>query len=315
MIRTFAASTLFAALALTAALPAQALTDRSGPFELQVLVDGSPARTFQQAGETFVLGHLGARYTLRLVNHSGRRIEAVVSVDGRDAIDGKPADWQGKRGYLVPAWGSAEIDGWRLSREEAAAFRFSTVPESYAGKTGNAREVGVIGVAIFPERWQQPPRPVYAPPAPPPAWNGAERNRSKLQPLKDDWQPSDARESGQPGQAPSAADAPPASSGAAPQADLKAAPEAHARRSIQRPGLGTEFGEAVPSRLTEVPFERAQRRPQTLLGVRYDDRAGLVALGIDVDGRTQGEADLRRSAEPFPVVERGYAEPPPGWSR
>src|SRR3954469_7422907 len=97
-----------AALALIAALPAQALTDRSGPYELQVLVDGAPARTFQKAGETFVLGQLGDRYTLRIVNHSGRRIEAVISVDGRDAIDGKPADWQGKRGYLVPAWGSAD---------------------------------------------------------------------------------------------------------------------------------------------------------------------------------------------------------------
>src|SRR5439155_1061950 len=108
-----------AVLALIAALPAQALTDRSGPYELQVLVEGAPARTFRHAGESFVLGHLGDRYTLRVVNHSGRRIEAVVSVDGRDVIDGNPADWRNKRGYLVPAWGSAEIDGWRLSQQEA----------------------------------------------------------------------------------------------------------------------------------------------------------------------------------------------------
>src|SRR5437660_1292882 len=141
-----------AALALVAALPAQALTDRSGPYEVQVLVDGAPARTFHQAGEAFVLGQLGDRYTLRVVNRSGQRIEAVVSVDGRDVIDGKPADWRRKRGYLVPAFGTADIDGWRLSLQEAAAFRFSTVPESYAAKTGNAREVGVIGIAIFPER-------------------------------------------------------------------------------------------------------------------------------------------------------------------
>jgi uncharacterized protein YbjT (DUF2867 family) len=52
-----------------------------------------------------------------------------------------------------------------------------------------------------------------------------------------------------------------------------------------------------------------------VIGARYDDRAGLVALGIDVDGRFLTEAGIRRGAEPFPVVERGYAAPPPGWGR
>ena len=162
-----------AVLVLFAALPSQALTDRSGPYELQVLTSGAPARTFRHQGETFVLGHLGERYTLRVVNHSGRRVEAVVSVDGRDVIDGKPGDWHGKRGYLVPAWSSVDIDGWRISQREAAAFRFSTVSDSYAAKTGNAREVGVIGVAIFPERWYPSPRP---PPLYPSPWNGDPRD-------------------------------------------------------------------------------------------------------------------------------------------
>src|SRR6185503_9775491 len=89
-----------------------------GGYELQVLVDGAPARSFDYGGETHLLGALGARYTLRVVNHTGRRIEAVVSVDGRDAIDGKSADVRNKRGYLVPAWGAVDIDGWRLSRAE-----------------------------------------------------------------------------------------------------------------------------------------------------------------------------------------------------
>ncbi len=288
-----------AVLALVTALPAQALTDRSGPYEMQVLVNGAPARTFHQTGETFVLGHLGDRYTLRVVNHSGRRIEAVVSVDGRDVIDGRPGDWRNKRGYLVPAWGSTEIDGWRLSQQEAAAFRFSTVPESYAARTGNAREVGVIGVAIFPERWQQPPRQIYAPPAP---WNGAPRSGREQQGRQDPSPPADE------GRA-----APASPSG---KSELDAAISApHAQKRAQRPGLGTEFGEAVPSQLTEVPFERARPQPQVMIGARYDDRAGLAAIGIEVDPTPLGEADLRRSAEPFPTVERDFSAPPPGWRR
>ncbi len=166
-----------AALVLFAALPSQALTDHSGPYELQVIVGGTPAVTFRQDGETFVLGRVGERYTLRVVNRSARRVEAVVTVDGRDVIDGKPGDWRGKRGYLVPAWGTVEIDGWRISQREAAAFRFSTVAGSYAARTGNAREVGVIGVAVFPERWYPPARPPIYPQSQAP-WNGGLREGS-----------------------------------------------------------------------------------------------------------------------------------------
>jgi hypothetical protein len=281
-----------AALVLFAALPSQALTDRSGPYELQLLIGGVPSATFRHDGETFVLGQLGERYTLRVVNRSGRRIEAVVSVDGRDVIDGKPADWHGKRGYLVPAWSSMDIDGWRISQREAAAFRFSTVPQSYAAKTGNAREVGVIGVAIFPERWN-PPRPLY--PSPPAPWNGDPR---------DDFEGRQRGNSAPRAEENGTGPTPPASSSAP-----------LAQKSAERPGLGTEFGEAVSSQVTEVPFERARQRPDVVIGARYDDRAGLVALGIQVDGGAITEAELRHGAEPFPVVERGYAAPPPGWRR
>ncbi len=277
-----------AALLFCAALPSQALTDRSGPYEVQVLVAGQPARTFRHDGETYVLGHLGERYTLRVLNHTGRRIEAVVSVDGRDVIDGKPAD-PAKRGYLVPAWGSVEIDGWRISQREAAAFRFSTVPDSYAARTGNAREVGVVGVAVFPEKWSPPPRPLYAPPPPPPSWDGDLRGEAT---------PREER-------------APAQGSNAAP----RASPPMAQTKAAERPGLGTEFGEAVSSQVTEVPFERARPRPDAVLGARYNDREGLLALGIDVDGVVTSEADLRRTADPFPAVERGYAQPPPGWRR
>ncbi len=120
------------------------------------------AQSFWHEGETFVLGHLGDRYTIRVSNHTSRRVEAVVSVDGRDVIDGKPGDFARKSGYLVPAWGQVGIDGWRLSQAQAAAFRFSSVADSYAARMGSARNVGVIGVAIFPERvYRPPPRPIY----------------------------------------------------------------------------------------------------------------------------------------------------------
>ena len=66
-------------------------------------------------------------------------------------LDGKAADFA-KRGYLVPAWGNVEIDGFRQTSDHVAAFRFGSVRDSYAARTGTDRNVGVIGVAFFAPR-------------------------------------------------------------------------------------------------------------------------------------------------------------------
>jgi len=289
-------------------------------YELQLLVDGVPVQPFDHAGENIVLGQLGARYTLRVFNHTGRRIEAVMSVDGRDAIDGKSADFRSKRGYLVPAWGSVDVDGWRLSRAEVAAFRFSAVDDSYAARTGNAREVGVIGMAVFPERYVAP-RPVYMPPTHDPEWRYRRDDGLGYQPPAAE---GSAAKKGMELDRSPAASAPASPSAGRAEAHARSARPADSLAENQsrgpaperRPGLGTEFGEAVTSPVREVSFVRANAtQPQVILGVRYNDRAGLVALGIDVDGCCASPDDLawRASATPFPTAERQYAAPPRGW--
>jgi hypothetical protein len=294
----------------------QPLRDRAAGYEMTVLIDGTPAATYEYGGGTYVLGQLGARYTLRVANHSGRRVEAVVSVDGRDAIDGRPADFRGKRGYLIPAWGSVDIDGWRISHSEAAAFRFSSVPDSYAARTGNAREVGVIGVAVFPERYVPPP-PVYYPRRP---YSIPESSRMREE------------DSLGGGMDDKAAPAPPASphasaarKGAGAGSLGRSASEAPTDGEEQsapakkaRPGLGTEYGEAVSSPIYEVEFVRANiGRPAAFLGAHYNDHDGLLAMGIPVDGpeTCEDDADRRNTADPFPASDGRYAAPPPGWRR
>lgn len=316
---------LAAALSTLCALPGSAhaaLRDHGGPYQLQVLVEGQPARTFDHRGETWILGELGARYTLRVINRSARRVEAVVSVDGRDVIDGKPGDFRARRGYLVPAWGSVDIDGWRLSQREAAAFRFSTVSDSYAARTGAGRDVGVIGVAIFPER--EAPRvvvpryPVY------PRRYDDRRYDDRRGDLDDNL--GSGRGAPPPSPSSSAPSAGSARAGAGAGAAAEAAPrDKAAAPSLRdsRPGLGTEFGEAVASSVHEVEFTRqSPSSPAVILGARYNDHDGLVALGIVVDPPACAygwPCDPRESAEPFPthdrVVDRRYAPPPPGWNR
>ena len=83
-----------------------------------------------------------------------------------------------------------------------------------------------------------------------------------------------------------------------------------------RPGLGTEFGEAMGSGVQEVAFVRANSsQPAVVLGARYNDRHGLIAMGVDVDGDLYGsDADLRVTATPFPASTTRYARPPRDWN-
>ena len=123
---------------------------------------------FSSGGRSYVLGTVGARYAIVVANPTACRVEAVVSVDGLDAIDGHPANFVEKRGYILPAYGDMTIEGFRTSLNNVATFRFSSVADSYAGRLGQARDVGVIGVAFFPEQAPvavapPPPRPTYAP--------------------------------------------------------------------------------------------------------------------------------------------------------
>ena len=100
---------------------------------------------------TYVVGEEGHRYGIVIANRSERRVEAVATVDGLDVLSGRTGGYY-NRGYVVSPWATLEIDGFRRNHEEVAAFRFSSVGESYAGRRGEARNVGVIGVALFGER-------------------------------------------------------------------------------------------------------------------------------------------------------------------
>jgi len=123
-----------------------------GALTVQVLDEnGSPLPSEKIGGRDYVVGSDGQRYTLQIENHTANRFEAVATVDGLDVIDGKSGSFV-KRGYLVAPWGTLQIDGFRRSQAEVAAFRFGSVKESYAARKGNDRNVGVIGVAFFHER-------------------------------------------------------------------------------------------------------------------------------------------------------------------
>lgn len=119
---------------------------------------------YKSGQKRFVVGSGGSAYSLVLKNRCRSQVEVVLSVDGLDVIDGKPASFS-KRGYIIAPGDTLEVKGWRTGWNSVARFEFSDVGGSYANQRhGNARNVGVIGLAVFGEKgvdpWKWMPREV-----------------------------------------------------------------------------------------------------------------------------------------------------------
>ncbi|MGB6219531.1 hypothetical protein [Haloferula sp.] len=117
---------------------------------------------YKSREKRFVVGSGGSAYSLVLKNRCRSRVEVVLSVDGLDVIDGKSASFS-KRGYVIAPGDTLEVKGWRTGWDSVAQFEFSDVGGSYANQRhGNARNVGVIGLAVFGEKgvdpWKWMPR-------------------------------------------------------------------------------------------------------------------------------------------------------------
>jgi len=244
------------------------------PYEI-VLEDefGNRLPTYAHHNEVFAQGREGQRYNVRIINHSGRRVEAVVTVDGRDVLSGQPGNYKSQRGYLVPAYGSVVIDGFRTSLSEVAAFRFTHPGNSYSSRMGTPENVGVIGAAFFPELVREPVRRPQIPvrPSPEPYTEyrrrGAELNYEGLG--------SSGAGAGGGGRAEAKASAPRAAESAP---SRSYAPRDRADDDTSN--IGTEYGEQQYSAVTEVPFQRARKNPDRVLTMRYDDYEGLLARGV-----------------------------------
>ena len=268
-----------AVIALIAALPAHAgsLLDVS-------VVDrdtGATLTTYRHHGKLYVAGKPGHRYAVRLNNRSGGRVLAVLSVDGVNAVTGETAS-AAQNGYVLDAFASTEINGWRKSLDEVAQFNFTALPNSYAAQTGRPANVGVIGSPCFTERA--------------PVWREKDQIGRATAPAPTTQAPMDERES-----ADSMAEA------AAPAAQKAIASEGagnRVRSEARRERLGTGHGEREWSRVAQTTFDRASDRPAEQIAIWYDSYRNLAARGI-VPQRPIARAE----PNPFP---NGFVADPPG---
>jgi len=130
----------------------RSLTTGGGAVSMSIRdANGNPLEAVHVGDRTFVIGAAGQRYSIVLTNNTSHRFEAVATVDGLDVVNGKQGNFD-NRGYVLLPFATLEIEGFRQSSAAVAAFRFAAVADSYAAQTGSARNVGVIGIALFSER-------------------------------------------------------------------------------------------------------------------------------------------------------------------
>jgi len=260
--RAFVALTAAAASLLFIAAPPALAIGNVVDVELVDRNQNESLAVYRHRGDTWVAGRPGSRYAVRLVNRTGTRVMAVLSVDGVNAVTGETAA-VGQAGYVLAPFQSTEITGWRKSLTEAAAFYFTALPDSYAARTDRPDNVGVIGVAVFRERVRD-----------------LDRERQSV---------SGSLNRAEPGAGQSVDRGPAAELAAA------AAPAAKAAGALRDERLGTGHGEREYSPTTRTSFERASDRPADVVRVRYDSYERLLANGV------VGSQRLTPAPEPFPA--------------
>jgi hypothetical protein len=235
--------TTLAALAFAAASLGAEAVGRLAELSILDRATGRELPVHWHEGRPYVVGKPGNEYQVIVRNRRGEDLLAVVSVDGVNVLTGQTAA-SAQGGYVVGSRDRVDIKGWRKSLGEVASFYFTSLGDSYAGRTGRPANVGVIGVALFRRAPQHNP---FTEPAPFEQWGPKAQNK----------------------------DAPAQADSAAPSAKR----ESQSRAAPSAP-LGTGHGRREESRAHYTEFERATREPEETIAIYYDSYRNLVAQGV-----------------------------------
>jgi hypothetical protein len=116
-----------------------------------------PVNSRDHSWRAYVEAQRNAQYGIRIVNHTGRRIGLVVAVDGRNIISGQRSSLdRSEQMYVLDPHDARTYEGWRTGRDRINRFYFTSEGDSYAGAWDDYSAMGVIAVAVFPERIHHP---------------------------------------------------------------------------------------------------------------------------------------------------------------
>jgi hypothetical protein len=278
------ASGLLGAIALVAALGCAQPTLAAYLVDVSVVNRNTGERLtpYRHDGKLYVAGTPGDPYFMEL-RSKRERVLTVVSVDGVNVLTGQTAALL-QSGYVIDARQSYGISGWRKTMSDVAQFVFTALPDSYAARTGRPGNVGVIGVAVYRERYVPPPAVLPAPRSP--LVEPGARQKSNEDAARDASgalapQGASAPAEKTEGESPRRSEAATAGALAGQRADQpESRPAAREKDRAELKKLGTGHGEREysPTRYTE--FVRSSDTPDEIITVYYDSRANLVARGI-----------------------------------
>jgi hypothetical protein len=266
---------------------------------MKVLVAGRPVQEFHKDDLTYIEGRKGSEFTLELSNLTGRRLLAHLGVDGLSAMDGKPASRNDKRGYVLTPYQKLVIPGWRLNDKEVAKFYFAGKGSSYAEKTGNGTDRGVLACAVWEELYA-PAVTITTYPGP---WYYSSWRYSEPQWAGTPYwyhQPSTGNTGG--GHYTSCNC----------NVNMESAPGIYSSSEVNysAQNLGTGFGSAEVNEVTGTLFTPSTEDPVLVAAIYYDDIAGLRKRGIKISERQRKEESL-----PNPFPRDAGCKPPKGWKR
>jgi hypothetical protein len=306
-----------AAATLIATAAFQALATQSVGHVADVsIIDrhtGQALPMYHHGGEYWVAGQPGAKYAIQIRNSRGPRVLAVTSVDGLNVLSGETANYN-QSGYVFNSRQRYNIEGWRKSDSQVAAFVFTDSGDSYAERIGKPRDMGVIGVALFRERqpvvYEAPPV-ISSPPSPMPRHKNSESDSRVYKNERN----AEAAPSSTP---PAAAPVPSAPSTSSAGASSRAAESAAMDKAMPpmppqplpqaSPRLGTAHGERESSFVSRTQFVRNSATPDEVIRIRYDSHANLMAMGIIPSPRPwYGQAPNAFPGQPTRYV----PDPPP----
>lgn len=302
-------------------------------YEVNILVNGNRCKQYNHNGKIFVEAKQSSEYSIEIKNNVWRRILAVCSVDGLDILNGKPAVQDGP-GYVINGLNSSRFDGFRVSDEKVAKFIFDYKGSSYAASKGDGSEknVGVIGVRLFDEKFVPPPPPTeihhhhhhdhwnplrpywdrtdYPPYNPPTIWCDHTYTTSCNSLGLGSGISNSGTDALGSGEVKYSCDNIPTKGMSSKKMSGTTKITAQAMNcsadlsALRGFDMGTKWGEAKESRVVEVEFERGVLVLNT--NIYYASRQSLLEMGVPLGNEKQ-------VSFPEPFVDSKYAKPPKNW--
>jgi len=230
-------------------------------FEFEVLIHGSSTKEYYHNGSYYIEGKKGSTFSIRMKNNSNKKALFVPTVDGLSVISGKEGSFK-SQGYIVSAYDSITIDGWRTSDSKVSQFFFSSPEKSYAVKIDKGGNLGVIGCVVYREKEKEPIQIVekifkeYIPYIP---WTPS---------INDSWNVFTSS-------TPS-----PSATSCSYHTSSTTDNSVRGNNVNQLQGLGTGFGEDKYSPITKVEFER-EDSPKEVFSLFYNTKENLEKIGVE----------------------------------